>query len=94
MPLTLDDIGAALYKRLKRDSDRLSAVKAMVKSKKKLVEVLTEEWLLLEACEADDEADRAYAEKCKVELDLRRLEQEERALVTKIGKIVSKAKKE
>lgn len=90
MAIVLDDIGKASYKRLKKDSDRLVVVKAAIKSKKQLVKALTEEWLFLEGEEMDDDADRVYKQKHQVELEVRGLELEEKALITKIGKVIDR----
>lgn len=85
----IDDIGRAMYKKLKTESDNLLKVQSAIRCKKKEVATLTEEWLWLEGQELDEAADQLYAEKEKAERKLIELESAAKETLKRIKKNVA-----
>lgn len=80
----LDDIGVAMYKRLKADADTLTKTRNAIKCKERQITMLTELWLYFEAYDLEDDAQAIYRQKLRVEVEvasLRRALQEQNAKV-------------
>jgi K+/H+ antiporter YhaU regulatory subunit KhtT len=82
--ILLDDIGRALYKKLKKDADELVRIRCSIECKKLEQASLLEQWLYLEEHELDAEADIAYHRKHKEDLELQKLQRLEQELLQRI----------
>jgi hypothetical protein len=84
----LDDIGAALYKKLKSEADSLKALECKIFIKQQEADMLMETWLHLEDLGCDAEADVIYFQKHKCDLEVQHLERKRQEVLTRIKKYV------
>lgn len=78
-----------MYKKLKKEADELSRIRAVIKCKKSEVVFLTEEWLWLEGQDLEQDAEQTYMRKYKLELEVQNLESQEKAILKRVQAYVA-----